>query len=71
MNPRPNSRKGGWRSLLWVEANDPVNQLTTEDQSLFGMGKQAHLVCCLNCKSELWGHPEKCPYCLRPIPPRR
>jgi len=70
MNQRSNSGTSGWRSLLWVEADDPVNQLTADERDLFGTAKKVHLLCCLNCKSDLWGYPERCPFCLRPLPPR-
>ena len=70
MNQQSDSTTGGWRNLLWVEDNDPVTRLTGEERSLFGTGEKVRLLCCLNCKSELWGHPDRCPFCLRPLPPR-
>jgi hypothetical protein len=60
----------GWRSLLWVPVVDPVHDLTTEDLLVFGDGNKAKLLCFLTCKSELWGHPERCPFCMQPLPRR-
>jgi hypothetical protein len=38
--------------------------------TVFGNGKKAILLCCLNCRSELWGHPTQCPFCMQPLPRR-
>ncbi|MEA2597859.1 MAG: hypothetical protein QOF01_4328 [Thermomicrobiales bacterium] len=54
-----------------TSVNPAIVDSEHEAQTMAGQSKKVHLVCCLNCRSELWGYPEKCPYCLRPLPPRR
>jgi hypothetical protein len=71
VNQPPNSGLRGWRNFLWVQDDNPTHQWTNEDVSAFGQGNKVKLLCCLNCKSELWGHPARCPNCLRQQPPRR
>jgi hypothetical protein len=70
MNQPSTSGLSGWRSLLWVQDDKPEQQWSNEDFSPFGEGNKVKLLCCLTCKSELWGHPDRCPFCLRPLPQR-
>jgi hypothetical protein len=65
-----NQRIAGWRKLLWTEAEPLPVGLDGDDSLVSGRSKKVHLVCCLNCKSEVWGHPSRCPYCLILLPPR-
>jgi len=70
MEQQANAKLSGWRSLLWVPDDNPVRGLTADELITFGNGKKASLICCLYCKSDVWGHPATCPFCLNELPPR-